>query len=217
MGRQHMNNQEILEQYKPLVAFIADLMGPECEVLLHDVFHPEKSVIAISNGYLSGRDIGSPLTDFAKQMIQDNRYSEKQYLANYLGSSKGRKFVSSTFFIKNEGQIIGMLCINRDMSLITDVSNMLEAVKIRFNLNPLDEEVVEVLDDVPVNQMLEHMVRNCINEYGRNAKRLTKNEKTAIVNQLKTLGAFSMKGAVGEIARQLGVSEPTIYRYLNHG
>ena len=210
-----MNNDEILNLYKPLVPCIAELMGPECEVLLHDVFHPKESVIAISNGHLSGRDIGSPLTDFAKQMIQDNRYSEKQYLANYSGSSKGKEFVSSTYFIKNEGQIIGMLCINRDMSLIKDVFHMLEAVKERFNLNPMDEEVVEVLDDMPVDQMLEHMIKNAINQYGRNPKRLTKNEKMAIVNQLKAQGAFHMKGAVGEIARQLDVSEPTVYRYLN--
>ena len=211
-----MKNEEILNLYKPLVPLIAELLGPESEVLLHDVEHPQKSVIAISNGYLSGRKIGSPLTDFAKQMIQDNRYSDKQYLANYSGSSKGKRFVSSTYFIKNDGQIIGMLCINRDMSLVTEVAHMLDVVKDRFNLNPLDEEVLEVLDDVPVDQMLEHMVRTAIQEYGSNPRRLTKSEKTAIVNHLKKLGVFHMKGAVGEIARQLDVSEPTIYRYLNH-
>ena len=40
-------------------------------------------------------------------------------------------------------------------------------------------------------------------------------EKIRIVESLHHAGIFYMKGAVSEVAAQLGSSEATIYRYLN--
>ena len=40
-------------------------------------------------------------------------------------------------------------------------------------------------------------------------------EKIRIVENLHRAGLFSMKGAVSEVAAQLGASEATVYRYLS--
>ena len=45
--------------------------------------------------------------------------------------------------------------------------------------------------------------------------RLTMEEKIRIVESLHHAGIFYMKGAVSEVAAQLGSSEATIYRYLS--
>ena len=45
--------------------------------------------------------------------------------------------------------------------------------------------------------------------------RLTMDEKIRIVEDLQQAGIFYMKGAVSEVAAQLGSSEATIYRYLS--
>lgn len=45
--------------------------------------------------------------------------------------------------------------------------------------------------------------------------RLTMDEKVRIVEDLQQAGIFYMKGAVSEVAAQLGSSEATIYRYLS--
>ncbi len=45
--------------------------------------------------------------------------------------------------------------------------------------------------------------------------RLTMDEKVQIVEELHHSGVFFLKGAVSEVARQLGSSEATIYRYLS--
>ena len=45
--------------------------------------------------------------------------------------------------------------------------------------------------------------------------RLTMDEKIRIVEDLQQAGIFYMKGAVSEVATQLGSSEATIYRYLS--
>ena len=44
---------------------------------------------------------------------------------------------------------------------------------------------------------------------------LTMDEKIRIVEDLQQAGIFYMKGAVSEVAAQLGSSEATIYRYLS--
>ena len=45
--------------------------------------------------------------------------------------------------------------------------------------------------------------------------RLSLQEKVKIVHHLQDAGILRMKGAIPEIAKQLGVSVPTVYRYLN--
>ena len=43
---------------------------------------------------------------------------------------------------------------------------------------------------------------------------LRKAEKVDIVRQLREMGTFMVKGTVTEVGKILGVSDPTIYRYL---
>jgi len=44
---------------------------------------------------------------------------------------------------------------------------------------------------------------------------MTRKEKISIVHRLDEVGLLSVKGAIGEIAEQLHVSIPTVYRYLS--
>ena len=110
-----MTDHEVLEVYRSLVPFLAQLCGPCCEVVLHDVSNPSCSVIAIENGFNSGRQIGSPLTDLAHAIIESGEYKDKDYLANYSGVSKKKNFVSSTYFIKNEGRLIAVSYTHLDV------------------------------------------------------------------------------------------------------
>lgn len=209
-----MTDSELLNSYYPLVSFLAELCGPGCEVLLHDVSLPERAVIAIAGGHHSGREIGSPLTDFARDIIKNSTYQDSDYISNYTGAGKGKNFMSSTFFIKNGDRLVGLLCVNRDMSLLTQAENAFELLKKQYNLVMPSEEIQEVLD-APVSMILQNMVRAAISESCTLPDRLKKSEKEAIVIKLKNQGVLRMKGAVAEIARQLRISEPTVYRYIN--
>lgn len=46
-----MKYNPLLEPYKALVPFLAELLGESCEILLHDISQPKHSVIAIANGF----------------------------------------------------------------------------------------------------------------------------------------------------------------------
>ena len=209
-----MSDQEILMLYKPLVPFLAQLCGPGCEVLLHDVSRPEGSVIAIENGSHSGRFIGSPMTDLARRVLESGEYEEKDFLSNYSGEGKGKNFISSTYFIKNGKKLIGLLCVNRDMGAVNELGLALDRLKKQYNLEVISSDITENLD-VPVSQMLKNMVTAAIQETGLQPERMSIREKVGVVHKLMEQGVLGLKGSVAEIARQLQISEPTVYRYIN--
>jgi predicted transcriptional regulator YheO len=208
-----MSNNPLLDPYKPLVPFLAALCGDSCEVLLHDISQPKHSVIAIANGFHTGRTVGSPFTDLALKIIDEKQYKDADYLTNYSGKTKGKNFVSSSFFIKHKGKLIGLLCINREMDTINALDNALALVKKHYNLEEAHTEVQESLD-VPVSALLSKMVSDEIKATGIQPDRMNRNERAQVIHNLMEAGVHNMKGAVIEIAKQLDISEPTVYRYI---
>lgn len=212
-----MTDQETLDMYRPMVHFIAEMFGPTCEVLLHDISKPEASVIEIANGENSGRTIGSPLTTFARGIMENSAaYEKENFWCNYSGAGKGKNFISSTFYIKNKGRLIGMLCVNRDMSELQELTRIAGRVAQNYRFVMPEEGGIQESLDAPVSAIRENMVSNAIMEYSIDPERLSREEKIQLVHRLCDQGLLGMKGAVAEIARQLHVSEPTVYRYMNH-
>ena len=71
MKTQGPNLHPLLKAFCPVVDCIADLFGSNCEVVLHDITQPEKSIVKIRNGHVTGRKVGDPLTDLGLKMIKD--------------------------------------------------------------------------------------------------------------------------------------------------
>ena len=107
----------LLRQYVKLTEFLGAALGPDYEVALHDLTDKDRSIIAIANGYISGREVGAPLTNMALGVLKDESYEWQDYRLHYSGVSvTGNLLRSSTMFIKEGGKLIGMLCINFDDS-----------------------------------------------------------------------------------------------------
>jgi len=208
-----VQDSELIETFKTVVPFLSALCGPGCEVLLHDLTNVDQSVVAIANGYHSGRSVGSPITDLAQQVINTGSYKTQDFLANYSGTGKGKDFISSTYFIKNEGRLIGLLCVNRDRSAITAAENALEMLKRQYNLQPADTSHREELGN-PAAAILEKLITDTLRELGVTPSHMSRDDKVRAVRAMQSKGITGMKGAVSEIARALNVSEPTVYRYL---
>src|SRR6056297_3432507 len=106
----------LLKNFMPMVEGIAKTFGGNCEVVLHNISNPQSSVIAISNGHVTGRKVGSPMTERGLKAIRNKDYNEE--LIKYKNITKdGRTLKSSTMFIRDESDnVIGCLCINVDIS-----------------------------------------------------------------------------------------------------
>lgn len=224
----------------PLVAFLGKLIGPHCEVVLHDLTAPERSVVGIANGYISGRNVGAPLTDFALRLIKEKAHVSQDFLHAYEGALKnGRTVRSSTFFIKDDdGALVGLLCFNVDMSRLQGLHKEMDALlSTYFNISALAEaDVVQavngwrspVLDAAPVSpvtdmhetfsesieELMSTSVATVVAPFNLPPDRLSPTEREEVVLALYKRGFFHLRGAVEHVAEAFGLSEATIYRYL---
>jgi predicted transcriptional regulator YheO len=215
-----MQHNEIMK-YLSMVNFIADICGPKYEVVLHDLSKPEKSVIAIRNNHISGRDIGSPITDLALKILKQREYDKTEFITNYKGYVRdGVEVLSSTYFIKNENsELIGMLCVNNDTSDIADFEKVLKEMMCRFNYknkkNVEDNNKYEEHVGTSIVDLTKSLVAKTIDEMNIPPNRMSMEEKVQLVHEIDKLGVFLLKGGVSYVGKILQISEPTLYRYLH--
>ncbi|MDR0651734.1 MAG: PAS domain-containing protein [Synergistaceae bacterium] len=203
-----------LHRFMPLVDFIAEVVGPNSEVVLHDTSDLEKSLVVIRNGSLSGREAGSRMSEFAREILSEGKRTGKQFISNYLGKSYGggKLLKASTFFIRDDNdEIIGMIGINTDLSALSEVhrilGQMLEVGEMGENSEPDGERA-------SIRKTALSVIDEVIGAMGIDPMRMTIVEKKNIVCELNEQGVFLLKGTVAEVASRLDVSEQTIYRYL---
>jgi len=212
---------KIMQHYEKLVEFLGVVLGKNCEVALLDLSKDKQCITAIANGHISGRKIGAPATDLALRIIAQETWKTSDFMHNYVGVAKGsKKLKSSSYFIKEDGKLLGMLCFNIDLSeykklseailklggLETELSPVIESHKL-VNQN---EIFSENLSDIISNIFTEQLGIDYIPSEG-----LTQEKKLKIIKVLQENGVFLVKGAVFEVARRLHCSEPSVYRYLS--
>ena len=64
----------LLQHYIKLTEFLGHALGPDYEVALHDLTDKNRSIIAIANNHVSGREVGAPLTNVALKILMDKSY-----------------------------------------------------------------------------------------------------------------------------------------------
>ncbi len=212
----------VLANFVPLVDFLGKALGPNCEVVLHDLTDPEHSIIAIANGHISGRKIGGPSTDLVLKILKEGLEGGDAYIANYNARNMNNIICrSSSFFIRDEGnRIAGVLCVNVDVSKFVEAKKLLELMIGGGAQAPVPDrtddggDVFENLHS-SVDDVLTAIIDGVLGRYEVTPDRMSVEEKLAVVRALSENGLFLLKGGVSELARRMQLSEPTIYRYLN--
>lgn len=215
----------LLQYYVKLTEFLGYALGPDYEVALHDLTDKDRSIIAIANNHISGRDVGAPLTNVALRILRDRSYEKQDYLLHYLGvSTSGKTLRSSTMFIKQDGRLIGMLCINFDDSRFQAVSDAMlrlchpdHFVDTNFQA---DESASDSLTPAErfhnsIHGVATDAVLRELDRRGITADRLSADERVQIISALDSEGIFLLKGAVKDVAEAMGCSQASVYRYLS--
>ena len=221
--------EQMLRQYTVLVEYLGATLGPDYEVVLHEILPETSRVAAIANGTISGRDVGAPITNAALRMIMQKQYETSDYNLNYTGQlANGKTIRSSTMFIKDGGKLVGLLCINFDDSRYRDISDRIlglchpdlfvtdvlpqpgtHKAEVRKD-RPAPEKFRNSADAVAldaINRELERM--------GVTPGHLTHSERLQVITSLESAGIFLLKGAIKSAAAALGCSTASIYRYLS--
>lgn len=216
-----------MRPYLKLTEFLGAVLGPDYEVVLHDLGHEDKSIIAIANGHVSGRTIGAPLTSMILQAIVNHSHDTPDFRLNYVGLAGDKLLRCSTLFIRDEaGALVGLMCVNFDDSRYRELSDRLLKLRhpdifVETNFVFNDELSATVANPTAAGRESLHATLPDVTDYlltealtRRAGNRLSHRDKLALVEALDAKGVFLMKGAVRHVAERLGVSQTTVYRYL---
>lgn len=211
---------DLVRSYIPLVDFLEQVLGTNSEIVLHDFTDPDHAIVDIRNGQVSGRAKGGPATDLALKIINENAYADHAYITGYESRGAGNKPLrSSTFFIRDdEGANVGMLCINTDTSAVRNLMSLAERFASIYEASPAPEEnharlEVESLTGT-TDELIGSTIQSIATEQNLDVHNLAQAERVEVIRQLNANGLFQLKGAVAATAGALGISEPSVYRYL---
>ncbi|WP_028309600.1 helix-turn-helix transcriptional regulator [Desulfitibacter alkalitolerans] len=195
----------------PIAKGISETFGKNCEVVIHDLQKPEKSLIYVA-GKVTGRKPGAPTTDLVLQTLK-SKGNDANDLINYQTSTKDGKILkSSTIFIKDDNDIIiGCMCINFDMSEFLTCQQILESFT---NFSKENEYMGGERFFYDVNEAMDEIIHSTIKDYPTPKQLMQKDDKLLVVKKLDEKGVFLVKGSVDQVAKILGVSRYTIYNYL---
>ncbi|RIV26175.1 transcriptional regulator [Alicyclobacillaceae bacterium I2511] len=193
---------------KPLVKALAAALGNNCEVVLHDLYDIEHSIVAIENGHITGRKIGDSSTNLGLEALR--KKAQESDIYNYMSRTKdGKTLRSSSIYIRNdEGLAIGSICINYNITDFLMAANVInEFTKTGENV---EESYVSDISDI-IEQMLDEAVKIV----GKPVAYMQKEDKLKAIEFLDEKGFFTVKRAMERVAQFFDVSKFTIYNYLD--
>ncbi|MFT9494168.1 helix-turn-helix transcriptional regulator [Anaerosolibacter sp.] len=202
----------ILKSYIPVANIITQTFGKNCEVSIHDLTQPESSVVYVANGTVTGRKEGQSFNHLIRQVLLSKKFKD-DCTANYLfEADNGKKIKSSSALIRNpEGEVIGMLCINYDLTL----SYLIKEEVLGF-LPELTQDEMPVEDELPnqdVTTIIDELIANIIKNKDKDS--LKRKDSVELIRFMDEKGVFLVKGAIDKVAESLGLSKVTIYSYLD--
>ncbi|GAA2855949.1 PAS domain-containing protein [Streptosporangium fragile] len=206
----------VFETAKVIAEGIGAMFGRDCEIAVHDLRNPTHSLIHLVNGNVSGRQLGHPIRDLIYKVLPN--IGDKDVLANYATHLEdGRVLKSTSCLIRDEnGDPLAAVCINYDVSKVKMLAGALDSF---LGIVDLEKEagggMTPPLGEAEVLNMLQVLVQNTVKEFGRNPKKLSREERLRAIDFLESKGAFLIKGAVPMVAECFGISEATVYRYVD--
>lgn len=225
-----------VQSYLPLVDFLQVVLGSNSEIVLHDFSDLDHAVVDIRNGHVSGRSVGAPATDLALKVVA-GAYADRPFISGYASrGASGKALRSASFFIREGKTCVGMLCVNTDTGAFTQAQAALEQLLDAYGMGTESSkrEATGAIATVPApaptapsagaheteslsrssGDLVAETIAGIAADRGLDLTRLSQAERVEIVRELEGRGLFLLKGAVAAAARALGISEPSIYRYL---
>lgn len=203
-----MNREDMLTFLKNEARGIATMLGPNCETLVHDMTRPGHPIIAIFNGTVTGREVGSTADIFGDIGDYDESvYQNKDYTNQLVLSRDGRTLKSTTFNVVGED-------FHFALGINMDITPMVRAQQTLSELTATCGELQQTLMQDARSQ-LEELLRECISAVGKEPDAMKKTDRMRIIRMLYKRRAFTYQKSVAIVAERLNVSRYTVYKYMH--
>jgi len=195
---------------------ISAMYGSNCEVVVHDLTSGyENTIIAIENGHISGRQIGDDASEIVLQTLKRGNSGADDH-NNYLTRTKdGRMLKSSSTFIRDENkEIIGLFCINYDISDLVMAKNAINAViDVEPEGNGSGQGSIDTIT-TNISELLDQLIEDSTSFVGKPVSHMTKEDKIKAIQFLDEYGAFLITKSGDKVAKHYGISKYTLYNYM---
>ncbi len=197
--------------YFRLAKAIAQHFGPNCEVVVHDLESndPERSIVAIENGHVSGRQVGDGPSHVVLDALNGDRSNLQDRLAYLTKTRDGKILKSSTLYIRDDsGTARGIFSINYDITLMLSMENALRAFTATGEPEPapISRSVSDLLDE---------LIARSVEVVGKPAALMSKEEKVRAIQFLNDAGAFLITKSGDKVCKFFGISKYTLYSYID--
>jgi predicted transcriptional regulator YheO len=200
-----LSKKDLIDMLKRIAEGIATLFGNNCEVVIHDLDYPEKSIIAIYNGHVTGRRVGDPLSILGIKNVM--RGQTKKDLINYSAkTSDGRLIKCATFHIHEKNCRLA-LGINFDCTSLQLAQASIDSI---INVTSSNHNDLFSSKEFNLGSMLEEAVMSV----GKTPKMMKKKDRIQAARILEEKGAFLIHGSMQVIADYFNISRFTLYNYL---
>ena len=203
-----MNREDMLAFLKNEARGIALMFGPNCETLVHDMTRHGHPILAIYNGTVTGRDVGSTADIFGDIGDYDETvYKNKDYTNQLVLSRDGRTLKSTTFNVVGEDYHFAL-------GINMDITHLVRAGQLISELTATSGDLQQTLMQDARSQ-LEELLRECISAVGREPSQMKKTDRMRIIRMLYKRRAFTYQKSVAIVAERLCVSRYTVYKYMH--
>lgn len=206
----------VLKAYIPIANLIVKTFGKSCEVVLHDLTQPQNSVVYAANGDVTGRKIGQSFDHLIKMVLLNKDFKD-DYVVNYFFETEnGKKIKSSSALIRDDkGVVIGMLCLNYDLTLSHLLIEELEGFLGNTSSNEKGKKTEEHILDQDIMSTLDSIIEQIFKNTVKNNEKITRKKSLEIIRFMDEKGIFLVKGSIDKVANLMGVSKVTVYSYLD--
>ena len=192
---------------------IARQFGPNCEVVVHDLGtnEPERSIVAIENGHITGRRLGDGPSHVVWEALKTDPKLLEDRLAYLTRTEDGKILKSSTVFLRDEdGKVSGIFAINYD---ITIMKTMEEQLRLFTAADTTGDEPQTIVHNV--NDLLEELIEQSAKLVGKPVALMNKEDKVKAIGFLNDSGAFLITKSGQRVCNFFGISKYTLYSYID--
>ena len=213
--------QLVFKVLASVVEAVGSMVGRNTEVVLHDLTNPARSVVAIANGHLTGRQLGSPVLAGPHQDLgfhavmqtpEDNPGTDPVVVTDYQTRlPSGAILRSATVIYRDRSDTpFAGFCLNSDLASLQAARDCLD--QLLGTPSVIEPKVVEQPD---MAVLMADIIQSALATTSTSHRTMKKQAKLEAVRQMHERGMFIVKGGIEKAADALGVSRYTIYNYLD--
>lgn len=194
----------------------------DTEIIIHDLRTPERSIVKIVNGHISGRHVGQPIIaglfgdqafDAAIKEVSGGEPNSIRLVKGYKSRTRDGRILdsSSVVLFDDDAVAVAAFCVNHDPSPVDMIERALESLAPGTGRSAAK---ADTSDDATVEELVSEIIDSALQPFNAPVARLSKQEKVAAVATMHERGLFMLRGSAELVAKRLGATKFTIYNYL---